>query len=470
MPGFGPLYGRFELTLENGQRTEAAGPFYFDETAETHEEWGIPPFYTRRYDAPSDKLSLDILWKLASYDRMGPEYKFQLGQLIGFSGGRSVQEENDRKFTLFPFYFQNRSANPERDYTAVMPFYGRLRGRLFRDEVKWVMFPLYVQTRKRDLVTDNFLLPFFHLRKGDNLKGWQLWPLVGQESKGTTWVTNVVGERLEIGPHEKSFYLWPVVMKNHTGIGRPEEMRMQTVLPFYFEQRSAARDATTVLWPFFSHVNDRDRGYREWGLPYPFIMVSKGPGKNGGRFWPLYGQARNDTLSTRFVLGPIYRSRHLRSENLDRFRWSIFYFLFDSVDELNTETGKAYQRRNLLPLFTYTKERNGNRSLQILAPLEPALPNSDSLRRSLSPLWALWRSQENPAEGRSSQSLLWNLYRRDVTPERSRGGLLFGLIRWETRAEGRSWRILYLPAFGGGNPTGGDSRKPALEDGGDSTP
>ena len=38
---------------------------------------------------------------------------------------------------------------------------------------RFILFPLYVQSRKRDLVTDNYLFPIFHSRHGDKLKGWQ---------------------------------------------------------------------------------------------------------------------------------------------------------------------------------------------------------------------------------------------------------------------------------------------------------
>lgn len=449
---FGPLAHQFGLTFDQGERSEAVGPFYYRESGKDYEEWGIPPFYTRRYEEKTDKLSIDYLWKVASYDRMGPESKFTFLQFINVSTARSLDEEGDRRFTLFPVYFQNRSDNPERNYTAVMPFYGQLKRRLFRDEVSWVMFPLYVQSRKRDVVTDNYVLPLFHLRHGDNLKGWQLWPLMGQEHKGLTLRTNIVGDLEEIGPHEKSFFLWPVVMNSHTRIGRPEEQRQQLVLPFYYSERAKTRDVTTVIWPLFSRIDDRGRNYREWGLPYPFIVVSEGPGKTGGRFWPFYGEAHNDTIQTRFVLGPLFRSKEVTSGNLHRLRWNSCYFIYDSVDEENTETGKNYQRRGFTPFYTYVKDWNGNESLQILAPLETILPQSDTLRRSLSPLWSLWRSEKTPAQGKSSQSLLWNLYRHEAKPGATKNSLLFGLFRWGNHEGERTLQLFYLPKMklGGG--------------------
>lgn len=463
----GPLVHRFGVTFEDAERTEALGPFFNRESGVGYQEWAIPPIYSRRYEEATDKLSIDIFWKVASYDRMGPEAKFTFLQMFNVGTARSLADEGDRRFTLFPFYFQNRSDNPDRNYTAVFPFYGRIRNRVFRDEVKWVMFPLYAQSHKRDLVTDNYFFPFFHIRHGDNLNGWQLWPLIGREHKGLTTRTNVLGERVDVGPHDKDFYLWPFVMKAHTAIGQPEENLQRAVLPFYFIERSEKRNVTTFLWPLFSTIDDAGRDYREWAMPYPFLVFSKGPGKTGGRFWPFYGEAHNDTLRTRFILGPLYRSKEVNSENLHRLRWNSCYFLYDSVFELNTETGKSMKRRGLTPLFHYHKDWNGRESLQILAPLETTLPHSDTLRRSLSPLWSLWRSEKNPAAGKSSQSFLWNLYRRDTSPEVRRGSVLFGLFRWETRENERSLQFFYLPRMKTGDPA---PAKVALEPAPSSTP
>ncbi len=463
----GPFYSKVGLTLGEGYRVEAMGPFYHREVGINYDEWAITPFYTRHYDAAADRLSIDIVWKLAEVDRMGPEYRFAFFQFFNFTGGRTLNEENDRRFTLFPIYFQNRSSNPERDYTSVFPFYGKVHSRMFRDEINWVMAPLYVETRKKDVVTKNMPLPFFHIRTGDNLSGWQLWPLVGEEYKGVTEVTNVLGEVRQVAPHHKSFFLFPIFMDKHLGIGTPEEDQESTFLPFYYFRRSAHRDVTTVLWPFFPYTEDREHDYREWGVPYPIIVFARGPGKNSARFWPIYGQASNDTIKTRFVLAPLYRSKEINSGNLHQLRWRIAYFLYDHVDERNTETGKEYQRRNQLPLFTYNKQMDGTESLQILALLEPLLPTDSTLRRTISPLWALWRTEKNANTGQRSDSLLWNLYRREKTPETKKTSFLMGLFQHESSADGKSLRLFYLPRIKWGKS---EEAKPALEEAGQTTP
>ena len=111
--------------------------------------------------------------------------------------------------------FISSSARPIRtqNYTAVFPFYGHLKHRLFRDEIDFIMFPLYSQTRKKDVVTDNIPIPFFHLRHGDGLHGWQFWPLVGHEHKDVTTQTNGFGDTQIVGGHDSCFALWPFLLQ-----------------------------------------------------------------------------------------------------------------------------------------------------------------------------------------------------------------------------------------------------------------
>ena len=63
------------------------------------------------------------------------------------------------------------------------------------------------------------MCPFFHLRHGDGLHGWQFWPLVGNEHKDVTTQTNGFGDVKTIGGHDNFFALWPLFFNNQSGIG-----------------------------------------------------------------------------------------------------------------------------------------------------------------------------------------------------------------------------------------------------------
>src|SRR5512140_2134083 len=160
----GPLYDRFDLTLDEGERTEAVGPFWYRQQRGTERTWAVPPILSYTRDPDLELTEFDFVYPVLTYDRYGDQYRWQLFQLLSFAGGPTQTETNRNRFTLFPIYFQQRSSDPTENYTAYGPFYGHLKNRLMRDEIDYVMFPLYSRTRKADVVTRNYVYPIFHLR------------------------------------------------------------------------------------------------------------------------------------------------------------------------------------------------------------------------------------------------------------------------------------------------------------------
>jgi len=454
----GPLYAEFALTLSPGHRAEALGPLFSSELRESQRQWAVPPLLSHTLDPETDSEESDFAYPLLTYDRFGAEYRFQLFQFLSFAGGQDQEEISARRFTLFPLYFQQRSGNAAENYTAVFPFYGKLKGRFFRDEIKFTLFPLYGQSRKRDVVTDNYLFPFFHVRHGETLRGWQFWPVAGDEHKEATIRTNSLDEVETVGGHDKFFALWPFFFNERTGIGTENPERHQSLLPFYSFTRSPQYDSTTYLWPLgLTITDDRGKKYREWGAPWPLIVVARGEGKTTTRVWPLFSRAHNTNLQSEFYLWPVYKYNRLLSEPLDRERTRILFFLYSDVTEKNTQTGAALRRTDFWPLFTHRRDFDGNERLQILSVLEPLLPNNKSIERDYSPLWSLWRSEKNAVTKAASQSLLWNLYRRDTTLGTRKCSLLFGLFQYQSGAVGKRWRVFYVPL---GKPKAGPEEQP----------
>jgi hypothetical protein len=443
----GFIYDDFSLTLAPGHRTEILGPLYYSEQKESQHTWAFP-LLTLAHTAEPDTgyEEFDFTYPLLTLDRFGTEYRWQFLQLFNIAGGKNQDENGTRRVTLFPFYFQQRSTDTNLNYTAFVPFYGHMKHRLFRDEIDFVMFPLYSKTRKKDIITYNMPYPVFHLRRGDGLTGWQVWPLAGHEHKEITTPTNLFGDPETSGGHDSRFVLWPFFMKSTNDIGTTNQMRQEALIPFYSVQRSKLRDSTTWSWPLgVTHTLDREQKYEEWDLPWPLIEFAHGEGKSEQRVWPFYSFASNSLITAGWYCWPVYKYNHLISPPLDRERRRILFFLYSKVDEKNTETGKAFRREDLWPIYTHRHEFNGNESLQVLALLEPIFPNNTSLQRDYSPLYYLWRAEKNPREHTASQSLLWNLYRREAAPQSKKISLLFGLFQYESNMEERRWRLCYIP-------------------------
>ena len=443
----GLFYDQFPLTLDSGQRTEVGGPLFYDQQKDSEKTWAFPPFFSHDSDASVESREDDFLYPLLTYEFYGQEYRWQLFELWSFAGGQTPQESREKQFTIFPLYFQQRSPMPDENYTALIPIYGHLQHRLFRDKIFFVMFPIYGQSQKKDVVTDNYLYPFFHVRHGDGLFGWQFWPLVGNEHKDVTTLTNGFGDTTIVGGHDDFFALWPIYFKTTEGFGTKDVANSWGVLPLYLQTRLPKRDSTTVLWPFFSWIDEREKKYQEWQGPWPFVIFTRGEGKTTSRVWPLFSQSHNASLESDSYLWPFYQFRRTHSDPLDLKRTRILFYLYENTVEKNTATGVEKRRVDALPFFTYHRDFNGNTRLQILALVEPALPNNRGVERNWSPLWSLWVSENNLKTGARSQSFLWNLYRHETTPASKKCSLLFGLFQYQSDTEMKRLRLFYIPVF-----------------------
>jgi hypothetical protein len=443
----GPIYDHSKLTLSEGERTEAVGPFYSEQHTGSSSLFAFPPIFSLYEDPAIPQTEWEAGYPILTYDRFGKEYRFQFFQVISWSGGQSIKSGGEKKrITLFPFYFQQRGPLPEDNYTALMPVYGHLKNRLFRDEIFFVLLPGYLQTVKKGIVTDNYLFPFFHLRHGPGLKGWQFWPVVGKEHKEVTSATNIWGDVETVGGHDKFFTLWPFFFKNTLGIGTTNVQKQLVVLPFYTSQVSTSRVSKSYGFPLgYTHTIDREKQYEEKDAPWPFIEFAHGPGKQTKRVWPFYSKARTETLENNFYLWPVYKYNAVHAAPLERERWRILLFLYSDTSEQNTTNHTVFRRRDLWPLYTWRKERNGNTRFQALALLEPLLPGNKSVERVYSPVYALWRQENNPGAGVSSKSLLWNLYREETGFHYRRDTAFFGLFQREKSAARCRWRIFFIP-------------------------
>ncbi|HEU6447643.1 MAG TPA: hypothetical protein VFV23_04315 [Verrucomicrobiae bacterium] len=441
------MFDKFPLTLCDGWRMEAAGPFFYEQHCDTENILAFPPFFSHETDSDTERREDNYLYPLMTYRRYGSEYRWQLCQIINFSGGQNPGDGTAKRFTIFPLYFQQRAPDESLKYTALVPFYGHLENRLFRDDIFFVMFPFYSETRKKDIVTDNYAYPIVHFRHGNGLSGWQVWPIAGHEGKVVTLLTNNWDEVITNGGHDYFFAAWPFYFHHLDGIGTTDPQNTLAAIPFYVKFRSPLRDSTTVLWPFFNWIDDRERKYHEWEMPWPFIVVARGEGKTQTRVMPFFQRAHTDTLTDNFYAWPIYGYKRIQSAPLDRNETRICFYLVRDVNEKNTETGRARKRLDFWPLFVYHRDFNGDSRLQIPALIESFVPNNEGVERDWSPLWSVWRSEKNPAEDESSQSLLWNLWRRDTAEGMKNDSLLFGLFQYHSDAEMTKLRLFYIPVF-----------------------
>jgi hypothetical protein len=300
---------------------------------------------------------------------------------------------------------------------------------------------------KKGVITDNYVYPLFHLRHGDQLTGWQFWPVVGVEHKGLTYKTNTIDEVEPVGGYDRFFAAFPFYLKSQEGIGTTNVQTNLTIVPFFNSSHSPQRDMISYGWPIGGNViDDRAQGYVEHDVFWPFYVFAHGT-KEECRIFPFYSRATNAALESDFYAWPIYKYTHLRGETLDRTRTRIVFFLYSDMRQRNTETGEFMHRVDFWPFYTFRRDIDGSKRLQVMALLEPFFPNNRAIAREYSQIWSFWRDERNSKTGAHSQSFLWNLYRDEKIGDVKKTSALFGLIQREKNATETSWRLFYLPKF-----------------------
>src|ERR1700722_16466157 len=93
----GFLWDHHKLTLEGGDGTEAAGPFYYSQHTEAEDIWAIPPFCSSIHDPLTDRDEFDFLYPFMTRTRYGHERRWQFFEVISTSSGDETDENNTRR-------------------------------------------------------------------------------------------------------------------------------------------------------------------------------------------------------------------------------------------------------------------------------------------------------------------------------------------------------------------------------------
>ena len=141
---------------DGSMRSHGAGPLLFwNRNPDGAESGGLRPLWLTMRTADQTTASHHMLYPLFTRrtDEVGREWS--LLELIRrrehspASPAVGGQLNRRDEFDVFPFWFQRRSGNPERDHQALFPVQGTLRGRLGFERVSWTLFPLYVENERR---------------------------------------------------------------------------------------------------------------------------------------------------------------------------------------------------------------------------------------------------------------------------------------------------------------------------------
>src|SRR5687768_17632215 len=83
----GLIYDRVPLTLREGERTEVLGPLFSWEESGNGSLFTFSPLFSLYRDSSVQQTEAELGYPILSLDKFGKEYRFQILQVIAFSGG-----------------------------------------------------------------------------------------------------------------------------------------------------------------------------------------------------------------------------------------------------------------------------------------------------------------------------------------------------------------------------------------------
>ena len=155
----GPIYERAIST--NGARLRAVRPFYSSFT-----------------DPATERHKKDILWPIAASTQFRKEFRWRV-LLTWYTDFDRTDPKSRYRFWSVPIYFQGRDINKSR-YMAVFPLGGRVCEILGRDEVTFVLFPIYMRSHVNEVETRDVLWPIFSRTEGKGIYRKRVFPFYGR--------------------------------------------------------------------------------------------------------------------------------------------------------------------------------------------------------------------------------------------------------------------------------------------------
>ena len=301
---------------------------------------GFRPFYAEVTGGGSVKTL--ILYPLFLLRKYPDHYHWSILELINGDGIDSRVTKaggpKDKHLDIWPLYFSHETDDPIDTYHALLPIYGNMKYRLGYDRLSWVLFPLYVQTDKKQTVTTFTPWPIIRTIRGEE-HGFAIWPLFG------------VTEGPGVARHK--FFIWPLIWDNVLLPG-PNDAEGSVpgtefgFLPFYTRETSAGYLSENFAWPFFGFT-ERTFPYRysEKRYLWPFFVQGRGDDRLVNRWGPFYTHSNIKGSDSTWVGWPFWHNTTFTDGDITQSKTQFFYFVYWSLTETSASRpalAPAYKR------------------------------------------------------------------------------------------------------------------------------
>ena len=439
--------GRDTEALAGALRVRRKRPF--DEIS----EWEVHPLICHEEYGQGRSLTR-FLTPFGTRETSPRETVTQVAPLVRYQSDHDSNGLAQWQAFALPGLFWSEDAS-KRTVRAFFPFGGEIERYATYDKIQFVLFPLYMRTKRDGGEFHHVLWPIFSWgRNGKGQFDGHIWPLIGVARPGEG---------------ESGFFLWPLFLwASERPYLKPElQPRRWMFWPFYGLARVGTFRAHSVLWPFFGYASDPRSGFWSWDGPWPLVRIQRpGTAKDVAyrtRVWPFYSYFKAPGIESTWAPYPIFQQRVETSSNGVR-RGTILIPFWQQWQDFTLDGRESGSFQKAWPLFQH--EESPEKSRTGFPTLLPTwrLPDIDEHYAWMWELYSrerdgervserswggIWRREHDEFETREYISGLWSRrkYRHGVATVRETS-LLFGLLRWRTSTRSDGFELL-RPALPG---------------------
>ncbi|MBN1571792.1 MAG: hypothetical protein JW984_01210 [Deltaproteobacteria bacterium] len=373
--------------------------FYYRKTDAGTKEFGFRPLFYYHRDDKKDTTVVDFIYPIGKYKQRGDDKNFRIFPILRDARHDLADDKERIAHDYFPLFW-GRSEDDEL-YGGLFPFYGTIKDRFGRDDMLFVMWPLYYRTVEEGFTSNNYLWPLVRTTEGEGGWGARFFPIWGHEE--------ITGEEYS------TFYLLPLVSFRGRYLDTENPLMDTSIIPLYSTQWTPHSRTTTIIWPLFTYAYDTNFNYKKYDLPWPFLRIARSDVLDVTEFAPIFKyQTRTEGEATeisRYLMYPVFKDIHLTSptKTMDTYR----FMLINKYIKTDYTEGEDELWIYLFPFYNSRSYKSG---LEESTALYPLPLYDDSFKRNYLPLFEFYNKGLDD-EGVETIKIMHHLYIKKITDD-----------------------------------------------------
>jgi len=309
----------FSVDARLPNRVQTEGPiqyyeflFLYDSSISVEQkEIHLHPFFSRYYNFEKAYYFNTFLYPLYYYH--GTNYWRTWTFLYLFNGDDKYNrtEKSEGEIMLTPFFYWGYGNNEKEQFFSFFPFYGTVKDKLSWEEIRFVLFPLYVSWKYKNYQAHSILWPLI-LWGGDGYKRRDLRIFPFYSSK------------VHQDKYEHKTFLWPFFQWGSDDLDKKDPRHFFMFFPLYSQKRSESGSMYA------------------YSILYPISLVSWGRDQKAQSFdfrllWILFQYSKSEKpYIRRWVIFPFYAHYVFGNNELPYYNEMNFYLIL--LGNLKTES------------------------------------------------------------------------------------------------------------------------------------